>query len=121
MPEELKFEVVPLSEVPAPKPDQAVNGLEAWFIDDAKISNGSLGKLRSIEIAFEVRGMPRGQEAWIIESTDRCQLVREVRDGDWEWLGKFPECGTPCKRCRKSWGEALRSAKANLSVAYAIS
>lgn len=104
MPEELKFEVVPLSEVPAPKPDHAVNGLEAWFIDDAKISNGSLGKLRSIEIAFEVRGMPRGQEAWIIESTDRCQLVREVRDGDWEWLGEFPRVRDALQALSKKLG-----------------
>ncbi len=90
MPEEWKIEVVPIIEVPPPKPDHAVNGLEAWFVDDGKISDGSLGTLRSIESAFEVRGLPRGQKAWIIEATDRCQLVREIRDGDWEWLGEFP-------------------------------
>jgi hypothetical protein len=88
--EETKVEIVPINEVPPAKPDHVINGLEAWFVNNGKISNGSLGTLRSIEIAFEVRGLPQGQKAWIIESTDRCQLVREVRDGEWEWLGEFP-------------------------------
>jgi hypothetical protein len=87
---EVRVEVVPISEVPPPRPDHAVNGLEAWFVDDGKISDGSLGRLRSIEIAFEVRGLPQGQKAWIVQSTDKCELVREVRDGEWEWLGEFP-------------------------------
>ena len=89
MPEELKVEVVPISEVPPPTPDHAVNGLEAWLVDDGKISNGNLETLRSIDIAFEVRGVPRGQQAWILQSKAKCQLVREVRDGDWEWMGEF--------------------------------
>jgi hypothetical protein len=88
--EELKIEVVPVTQVPPAKPDHAVNGLEAWFVNDGKIAVGSLGMLRSIEQAFEVRGMPKGQKAWIIEAADRCQLVREAHDGDWEWLGEFP-------------------------------
>jgi hypothetical protein len=85
----MKVEVVPINEVPAPKPDHAVDGLEAWFVNDGKISDGSLGTLRSIEIAFEVRGMPPGQKAWIIQSGDQCQLVRELREDDSEWLGEF--------------------------------
>jgi hypothetical protein len=85
MPEELKIEVVPVTEVPPPKPDHTVNGLEAWFIDDGKISDESLGRL-----TFEVRGLPRGQKAWIIQAKDQYQLVREMRDGESEWKGEFP-------------------------------
>ena len=40
--EEITVEVVPITEVPPPKPDHAVNGLEAWFVDDGIISDGSL-------------------------------------------------------------------------------
>ena len=91
MPNELNIEVVPVLEVPAPKADHAVNGLEAWFVDDGKISQASLGGLGPVDIAFEVRGrLPHGQRAWIIQSSDRCQLIRQTRDDDWEWLGEFP-------------------------------
>lgn len=83
---ESKIEVVPINEVPPPKPDHAVNGLEAWFVDDGKISDGTL---RGVDIAFEVRGLPHGQQAWIMQSKNRCQLVREVSDGEWEWMGEF--------------------------------
>jgi hypothetical protein len=91
MPNDLKSEVVPIQNVPPPTPDHAVDGLEAWFVDDGKISDGSLGTLRTIEIAFEVRGLPPGQKSWIIQSTDKCQLVRQLPEGDCEWLGEFPD------------------------------
>lgn len=104
MPKEIEVEVVPITEVPLAKPDYAVNGLEAWFVDDGKISDGSLGTLRSIETAFEVRGLPEGQKAWIIQSTDQCQLVRQVRDGEWEWLGEFPRAQDALQALSKKMG-----------------
>jgi hypothetical protein len=102
--EEITVEVVPITDVPPPEPDHAVNGLEAWFVDDGKISDGSLGTLRSIEIAFEVRGLPQGQKAWIIQSTDKCQLVRELRDGEWEWMGEFPSARDALQALSKKLG-----------------
>ncbi len=91
MPNKLNIEVVPVREVPPPKADHAVNGLEAWFVDDGKIPQESLGQLGNVDISFEVRGrLPRGERAWIIQSNGTCQLMRQMHHDDWEWLGEFP-------------------------------
>ncbi len=79
MPNELQIEVVPVREVPPPIADHAVNGLEAWFVNDIKIPQGPIGEGENLDITFEVRGcLPQGQQAWIIQTNDSCQLMRQM-------------------------------------------
>ena len=89
MPDEWKIEIVPLSEVPWQRADIAVQGLVAIAIEDGKKSADAVGSSQAGSVSYEVHGLRQGHHAWITQDHLKCQLVQEVRSGEYEWLGEY--------------------------------
>ena len=87
MPYPARFLVVPLSEVPAPVSSIKVGGLEAILMND-KHHDTSPSSHKSGPIRYEVRGLPHGQKAWILQENEVRQVIRQIH-GESEWLGKY--------------------------------
>jgi hypothetical protein len=88
MPNQSRIAVVPLSEVPSPVSSIKVGSLEAVLIDDRRTVRRSPSPLNRGAISYQVLGLPRGQEAWIVKEEDAHQVIRQMH-GESEWLGKY--------------------------------
>lgn len=89
MPNQFRFEVVPVSEVPPPASSIKVNGLEAVPVEEGQVFAGSVGTLKQGAVGYEVRGFASAGKVWIIKEQGKCQLLREVHCDEAEWLGEF--------------------------------
>jgi hypothetical protein len=85
-----RLQVVPAPDA-LPKPrDLKDSSVEALPAGKANGSSGSSSCLKLEAVAFEVRGLPQGQKAWIIQQNGNCHLVRETHGVESEWLGDYP-------------------------------
>jgi hypothetical protein len=92
MPNELHFEIVPLSQVPLEnaftQSDITANRLEV-LVDDGKICDVPSDILQRAD-ALEIPGLPGGHKAWVTQQPGKFRLMLETCNGDAELMGEFP-------------------------------
>ena len=86
----LSFEIVPISEVPAVESVTNLGGHTPTQTEDTNVSAGSSGTPEEEAVGYTVRGLPRGQKAWIKQEHGKYQVLVEGRGGRVEWMGDYP-------------------------------
>ena len=86
----LSFEIVPISEVPAVESVTNLGGHAPTQTEDTKVSAGSSGTPEEEAVGYTVRGLPRGQKAWIKQEHGKYQALVEGRGGSTELMGEYP-------------------------------
>jgi hypothetical protein len=85
-----KYPIVPIAEALSNQCELEFNGLVINFRSDEPTGPKSLSIAERGATAFEVRGLKSGYKAWIVREKGTCQLVRENRGAESEWLGEYP-------------------------------
>lgn len=84
-----KIRVVPVAEALSKQAELEINGLTVSFRNDEPTDPELPSIAKPEAIAFEVRGLPHGHRAWIVQENARCQLMQEQHGVESEWLGEY--------------------------------